>query len=309
MRLTDYGNMYGAVSFYSAMGSAGVRPIIGYEAYVASGRRDDRNSAVQAGERPYYNLVLLARDRTGYENLVQLSSRAFTEGLHYKPRIDLELLSQYSEGLIGLSGGTGGAVNHFLNDRDTGRATQAAKELETIFGRGNFYLEVCDHGLEEQTELIKRVVGLSRAAEIPIVATNDAHYLTEEDARAHELMQCIGEGRTAAPGGSRLGTSKMYLRTPEEMWKLFGSELPDVLNNTLEIAQSCYVDLKLDDQNLVLPRYPIPADSGCSTLAEYFELQVANGFEDRRQTMLNRCRTPGVLSTTSIPIRNVSTEK
>ncbi len=284
--LTDYGNMYGAVSFYSAMGSAGVRPVIGYEAFVASGRRDDRNSAVQAGERPYYNLVLLARDLTGYENLVQLSSRAFTEGLHHKPRIDLELLGQYSQGLVALSGGMGGAVNHFLNNRDTDRATQAAKELETIFGRGNFYLEICDHGLEEQSELIKRVVGLSRATEIPLVATNDTHYLTEEDARAHELMQCIGEGRTVTPGGSRSGSSRMYLRSADEMWAVFGNELPEALNNTLEISQSCYVDLKLDDQNLVLPRYPIPSDSGCSTLAEYFELQVANGFEDRKHTML-----------------------
>ncbi len=293
--LTDYGNMYGAVSFYSAMGSAGVRPIIGYEAYVASTSRSDRNSSVQAGERPYYNLVLLARDRTGYQNLVQLSSRAFTEGLHHKPRIDLELLSEYSEGLTALSGGMGGAVNHFLNNRDSARATKVAKDLEEIFGRGNFYLEVCDHGLEEHTELIKRVVGLSRATEIPLVATNDAHYLTEEDARAHELMQCIGEGRTVAPGGTRSGTSKMYLRSAEEMWALFGHELPEALNNTLEIAQSCFVDLNLDSQDLVLPRYPIPENSGCTTLAEYFELQVAEGFERRKETMLQPLQNRGRL--------------
>jgi DNA polymerase-3 subunit alpha len=293
--LTDYGNMYGAVSFYSAMGSATIRPIIGYEAFVASTTRDDRNSAVQAGERPYYNLVLLARDPAGYQNLVQLSSRAFTEGFHHKPRIDLELLSQYCDGLIGLSGGTGGAVAHFLNNRDTARATQVAKELESIFGPGNFYLEISDHGLEEQTELIKRTVGLSRAAEIPLVATNDAHYLNEEDARAHELMRCIGEGRTVGPDGSRAGTSKMYVRSADEMWALFGAELPEALNNTLEIAQSCVVDLKLDEQNLILPCYPIPADSKCSTLAEYFELQVAEGFDERKQTMLQPLQAAGRL--------------
>ncbi|MCC7306148.1 MAG: DNA polymerase III subunit alpha [Acidobacteria bacterium] len=293
--LTDYGNMYGAVSFYSAMGSAGVRPIIGYEAYIAPAGRADRSSAIQAGERPYYNLVLLARDITGYRNLVELSSRAFTEGFHYKPRIDLELLAQYSDGLIGLSAGLGGAVAHFLNNRDVARATKAVKEMESIFGHGNFFLEIADHGLDEQAELIKRVVGLSRSAEIPLVATNDAHYLTVEDARAHAVMQCIGEGRTLAPGAEQTGSSRMYLRSREEMWDIFGSELPDALNNTLDIAQSCFVDLALDDQDLVLPRYPIPPDSGCGTPAQYFELMVAEGFEERKATKLLPLESAGRL--------------
>lgn len=293
--LTDYGNMYGAVSFYSAMGSAGVRPIIGYEAYIAPAGRADRSSAIQAGERPYYNLVLLARDITGYRNLVELSSRAFTEGFHYKPRIDLELLAQCSDGLIGLSAGLGGAVAHFLNNRDVARATKAVKEMESIFGHGNFFLEIADHGLDEQAELIKRVVGLSRSAEIPLVATNDAHYLTVEDARAHAVMQCIGEGRTLAPGAEQTGSSRMYLRSREEMWDIFGSELPDALNNTLDIAQSCFVDLALDDQELVLPRYPIPPDSGCGTPAQYFELMVAEGFEERKATKLLPLESAGRL--------------
>lgn len=292
--LTDYGNMFGAVSFYSAMGSAGVRPIIGYEAFVASTSREDRNSTVGAGERPYYNLVLLARDLTGYRNLVQLASRAFTEGFHHKPRIDMDLLSRYSEGLVGLSGGPGGAIAHFLSSRDTGRAMQTAKDLEAIFGSGNFYLEISDHGLEEQAELITRTVGLSRASEIPLVATNDAHYLTEDDARAHEIMRCIGEGRPVVAGGHPASNQK-YLRTADEMWQLFGRELPEALNNTLEIAQSCTVDLNLDVENLILPRYPIPDDSDCKTLAEYFEMQVKNGFEERRRTMLQPMRTAGKL--------------
>ena len=294
--LTDYGNMYGAVSFYSTMRSAGVRPIIGYEAFVASTSREDRNSSVRAGERPYYNLVLLARDLAGYQNLVQLSSRAYTEGFHYKPRIDLELLEQYSEGLIGLSGGSGGAVANFLASRDTEKAVAAAKTLESIFGRGNFFLEISDHGLEEQAELIKRTVGLSRAEEIPLVATNDAHYLTMDDARAHEVMLCIGEGRTVRPGGETENAVRTrYVRTADEMWELFGAELPEALTNTLEIAQGCAVDLALDDDNLILPRYPIPEDSNCSTLAEYFELKVAEGFEDRKRSMLMPLQTAGKL--------------
>ncbi|MCC6327079.1 MAG: DNA polymerase III subunit alpha [Acidobacteria bacterium] len=293
--LTDYGNMYGAVSFYSAMSSAGVRPIIGYEAYVASAGRADRSSAVQAGERPYYNLVLLARDVTGYQNLVELSSRAFTEGFHHKPRIDLDLLGKYSRGLIGLSAAAGGAVAHFLHNRDVARATKAAKEMEAILGRGNFFLEISDHGLDEDADLIRRVVGLSRSTEIPIVAGNNAHYLTEEDARAHAVMQCIGEGRTLAPGSAQTGSTKMYVRSREEMWDIFGGELPEALNNTLEIAQGCFVDLNLESQDLVLPRFPIPEDSGCTTPAEYFELQVAEGFEQRKAAKLLPLQAAGRL--------------
>ena len=294
--VTDLGNMYGAVSFYGAMRSAGVRPIIGYEAFVASGRLSESGSAIVAGERPYYNLVLLARDLTGYQNLVRLSSKAFTEGFHHKPRIDLDLLAANSEGLIALSGGAGGWIAHYLASGNDEKALTAAKELESILGKGNFYLEVLDHGLDEQTENIRKIAELSRTTGIPMVAGNDARYLTEADARAHEVMLCIGEGRTVRLGGELSnGSSKFYLRSAEEMWEIFGDELPEALNNTLEIAQSCELDLAIDDQNLILPRYPIPTDSNCQTLAEYFELQVANGFEERKRTMLLPLQEAGTL--------------
>ena len=257
--------------------------------------RTESNSAVQAGERPYYNLVLLARDIEGYQNLVQWSSKAFTEGFYHKPRIDLDLLSSYSKGLIALSGGIEGSVGHFLSNRDTARALESAKELESIFGRGNFYLEICDHGLQESPEAIKRTVGLSRMADIPLVATNNAHYLNEDDAGAYDVMQCIGEGRTVRLAGSDGRPTKMYVRSAAEMWDLFGSELPESLTNTLEIAQACTVDLSLDDQNLILPNYPIPPESNCSTLAEYFELQVQNGFEERRESQLLPLQSAGRL--------------
>jgi DNA polymerase III subunit alpha len=293
--LTDYGNMYGAISFYNVLSSAGIRPIIGYEAFVASTDRRDRSSSIHAGERPYYNLVLLARDMTGYQNLVQLASRGFTEGLHHKPRVDMELLSRFSGGLTALSGGTTGAVGHFLSSRETERAAKAARDLEDIFGKGSFYLEVFDHGLQEQAEMIKRTVGLSRSLEIPLVATNNAHYLNEDDARAHDLMLCIGEGRTARSGVPESGTTKLYVRPADEMWRLFGSELPEALNNTLEIAETCTLDLNLDSQELILPQYPIPAESACSTTTEYFELQVANGFAERRASKLEPLRLAGKL--------------
>ncbi len=285
--ITDYGNMYGAVSFYSAMSSAGVRPILGYEAFVASNSLSEAGSSVSAGERPYYNLILLARDLTGYENLVRLSSKAFTEGFHHKPRIDLDLLAANSGGLIGLSGGGGGSIAHYLSSGNDDKAFEAAKNFESILGKGSFYLEISDHGLDEQAELNRRIVEVSRLTGIPVVAGNDARYLTEADARAHEVMLCIGEGRTVRSGGELSnGSSKYYVRSADEMWALFGDELPEALNNTLEIAQACAIDLALDDESLILPDYPIPADSDCETLAEYFELQVAHGLEERTQTML-----------------------
>lgn len=294
--ITDLGNMYGAVSFYSAMASAGVRPILGYEAFVASSSLTDGSSAVKAGERPYYNLVLLARDLEGYQNLVRLSSKAFTDGFHHKPRIDLDLLAEYSSGVTALSGGSGGSIAHYLLSGDHDKAVDAAKKFESIFGRGNFYLEILDHGLDEQRSQIREIVELSRTTGIPLAAGNDARYMTETDARAHEVMLCIGEGRTLRPGGELThGSSKFYLRSAEEMWQLFGDELPEALNNTLEIAESCVVDLAIDDQNLVLPNFPIPADSNCSSLAEYFELQVSNGLEERKRSVLQPMLESGTL--------------
>ena len=285
--ITDYGNMYGAVSFYNSMRSAGIRPIIGYEAFVAGASRFDRTSAVQAGEKPYYNLVLLAKDLAGYYNLVYLSSKAFTEGFHHKARIDLDILANHSQGLIALSGGHDGAVAHHLKTGDAAKALDTAKTLESIFGSGNFYLEVQDHDTETDANNIKATVELSKTSGIPIVAANDAHYLTEADSRAHEVMLCIGEGRTLSESGQGvLPTSKYYVRSADEMWSLFGGELPESLTNTLEIAEMCDLSLSVGDDNLILPNYPIPADSKCEDLSSYFEEKVAEGFEERKETVL-----------------------
>lgn len=285
--ITDYGNMYGAVSFYSTMGSAGIRPIVGYEALVVPNKLADSGSSLAAGERPYYNLVLLAKDLAGYRNLVRLSSKAFTEGFHHKPRIDLDLLTAHGSGLIALTGGGDGFIGHHLDRGDTARALAAAKNLESILGAGNVYLEIQDHGLEEERARTKQIVELSKATGIPLVASNDARYLTADDARAHEVMLCIGEGRTVRTGGElTLGSSQYHVRSADEMWSVFGSELPEALKNTLEIAEICRLDLAIDDQNLILPHYPIPLESNCSTLTEYFELQVASGFEEVKRSRL-----------------------
>lgn len=281
--ITDYGNMYGAISFYNTMKANGIHPIIGYEAYVTFGSRFEKSAALKSGERPYYHLVLLAKDLDGYYNLAHLASKAFTEGFHYKPRIDLEILAEFSKGLIGISGGFKGAVWHYLNQNNFAEAQIKAKLFEDIFGTGNFFLEIQDHGLPEEKQLHKSLVELSAKTGIDLVATNDTHYLTAEDARAHELLYCISEGKTVNDASrTTLKNPNYYLRSAEEMWQIFGSELPGTLHKTLEIAEMCQMKLPGGD-NLTLPNFPIPSESHCRTTDEYFEAVVLEGFETRKK--------------------------
>lgn len=285
--LTDYGNMYGAVSFYNAMRSNGLRPILGYDAFVASGSRFDRNSSLMAGERPYYQLVLLARNFEGYQNLVSLASMAFTEGYHHKPRIDYELLGRYSGGLIALTGGSDGAIRHYLKQGDKLRLSQTIQQLSEILGKDYLFLELQDHGVGDDLETNREIAEVARRNNLQIVATNDVHYLTEDDAKAHEVLLCLGDGRTINdPARSSLPTSKFYLRTADEMWEIFGAEFPDALENTLRIAEMCDTSLPTGEGSLTLPTFPIPSDSACKTTNEYFRKVVADGFEERRKSVL-----------------------
>lgn len=283
--ITDFGNMFGAISFYNQMKAAELHPVIGYEAYFTFESRFDKESSVKAGERPYYNLVLLAKDLEGYYNLAYLASKAFTEGFHHKPRIDLEILAQKSSGLIGLSSSFNGAIWHFLRRDNFLKAFENAKLLEEIFGRGNFFIEIQDHGLDSEKGIQKDLVSLSRKAEIPLVATNDAFYLTGEDARAHEILMAIGEGKTINDHTRTVFEKpNYYLRSSEEMWEIFGKDLPESLENTLRIAETCRVEFPKKSK-LSLPNYPIPADSECETVDEYFEKVVAEGFEKRKNNV------------------------
>lgn len=293
--VTDYGNMFGAISFYNTMKAGGIHPILGYEAFLTFGSRFDKGMSLKSGERPFYHLVLLAKNLEGYQNLVYLASKAYTEGWHYKPRIDLELLAEKSGGLIGLSSGYKGAVWHFLRENDEEKALKNAGVFQEIFGDENFYLEIQDHGVEEERQLSRKIVSLSKKAGIPLVATNDAHYLNEEDARAHEILLCIGEGKTINDGTRTVfPNTKYYLRSAEEMWAIFGRELPEALNNTLKIAESCRVEFALGN-NLALPRYPIPPDAGCETIEEYFETVAKEGFDERKQTVWDKLAESGEL--------------
>ncbi len=256
--MTDHGNMYGAITFYNTMKAKGIKPIIGCETYLAIGSRKDRAGATAAGEKRNHHLILLAKDLEGYKNLSRLTSKAFTEGFYYKPRIDKELLAKHSKGLIALSSCMSGVPSALLaQDRFADAATQAL-EFEEIMGKGNYFLEIQEHGLDAQDRIRKPLVELSKKTGIPLVATNDAHYLMPDDARAHDLLLCIGSGKTVNDENRlRYKTPNFYVRSSDEMWQIFGDELPEALNRTVEIADMC--DLELPKGINYLPNYPIPA--------------------------------------------------
>jgi DNA polymerase-3 subunit alpha len=206
--MTDHGNMYGAITFYNTMKKAGIKPIIGCETYVATGSRKDRGGRPGPGEKINHHLILLAKDFEGYRNLSRLTSKAFTEGFYYKPRIDRELLAQHSKGLIALSACMSGVPSALLAKDCPEEAATAALEFEEIMGKGNYFLEIQEHGLEPQARIRKPLVELSKRTGIPLVATNDSHYLMPDDARAHDVLLCIGSGKTVTncptPCGARL---------------------------------------------------------------------------------------------------------
>src|SRR5882762_8078710 len=283
--MTDHGNMFGAISFYNTMKGRGIKPIIGCETYITRGSRKDR-AASAPGEKANYHLILLAKDLEGYRNLVRLTSKAYTEGFYYKPRIDRELLAEHSKGLIALSACLSGVPSAALARENFDEAAAAAVEFEEIMGKENYFLEIQEHGLEAQQRIRKPLVELSQRTGVPLVATNDAHYLTPEDARAHDVLLCIGSGKTVNDTNRlRYASPNFYVRSPEEMWRIFGSELPDALTRTVEIAERC--DLKLPENVNHLPNYPIPEGEGASA-DDYFEKVVREGFERRRQRVWER---------------------
>ncbi|CAN5392621.1 DNA polymerase III subunit alpha [soil metagenome] len=296
--ITDYGNMYGAVSFFNAMCANGLTPIVGYEAYLKFGSRFDQSSAVDAGERGYYHLILLASNLKGYQSLVHLSSKAFTEGFFHKPRIDVEILSSHSSGLIGLSAGFDGSVGHFLANGNEEKALKSAKTLEDILGAGNFFLEIQDHADERGQKLTTSTVNLSKKSGIALVATNDVHYLNQDDARAQQTLIAIGEGRTVSDSSRDTSRAVRYLRSAEEMWNIFGAELPESLTNTIRIAEMCDLDIPQGDEVRQLPNYPIPVDSGYTEIDDYFEKVLRDGFEDRKKTEWEPMLTLGTLKHT-----------
>ncbi len=285
--ITDYGNLYGAITFYNNLKANGIKPIIGYEAIMTFDSRFERSASIKAGEKPFYHLILLAKNLQGYQNLVYMASKAFTEGFHHKPRIDVELLSEKSEGLIGISSANYGAVHHYLATDNIRQSLEKSQLFNDILGKENFFVEIKDHGLENDHKINRRIVEFAGKNDISLVATNDAHYLTEEDAGAHEILMCIGEGKTITESTrTTMGSSKFYVRSAEEMWDIFGDELPHALNNTLKITEMCQTELP-NSAELTLPSFPIPPDANCRTTDEYFEKVVLEGFEARNRSVWN----------------------
>src|SRR5947199_3371142 len=279
--MTDHGNMYGAISFYNTMKARGIKPIIGCETYIAPGSRKDRAGRAAPGEKANFHLILLAKNYEGYRNLSRLTSKAFTEGFYYKPRIDKELLAQHSKGLIALSSCMSGVPSALLAQNRFDEAAAAATEFEEILGKGNYFLEIQEHGLEPQARIRKPLVELSKRTGIPLVATNDAHYLMPDDARAHDVLLCIGSGKTVSDQNRlRYGTPNFYVRSPNEMWNIFGAELPEALRRTVEIAETC--DLTLPKGVNYLPNYPIPESDPRLSADEYFEKTVRGGYQTRK---------------------------
>ena len=278
--ITDLGNMYGSVAFFNAMKDAGIKPIIGYEAHLASGSRFEHTSAVEAGERPFYNIVLLATNLEGYMNLAYIASKAFTEGLYHRPRIDMELLLEKSSGLVCLSGGSDGPISHFLTSGNEAKAKEVAGQFSEIFGKDRFYLEVQDR---QNAELNKEIVAFAAKASLPFVATNDVYYLNQEDARAREALIAIASGRSLPTANASIIDSRQYLRSAEEMWDIFGDELPESLYNTLKITEMCDLVIPQGDDERQLPKFPIPAEFNSLSEDDYLEKVLWDGFEERKR--------------------------
>jgi DNA polymerase-3 subunit alpha len=291
--MTDHGNIYGAVSFYSEMKSHGIKPIIGCEVYLAPTSRFDKPET-RKGEKPYNHMILLAKDREGYHNLARLTSRAFKEGFYRKPRIDREILSEFSGGLVGLSACLSGVPQSHLKNGKLDEAAKCALEFQDILGKGNYFLEIQDHQLEDQQKINKNLVALAKKTGIPLVATNDAHYLFRDDYEAHDVMLCIGTGRTVNDTDRmKFGGPQWYVRSPEEMAEIFRDLCPDAVGRTAEVAEMCDLKLPLGENHL--PVFPIPKDQGDISIEEYFEKVVREGYEKRRATVWDRLQSAGQL--------------
>ena len=271
--LTDHGVMFGAVDFYKACKKEGVKPIIGCEVYVAPRTRFDKEPNI---DNHYYHLILLAKNQTGYKNLSYLVSMGFTEGFYYKPRIDYEILEKYHEGLICLSACLAGHVNREILNNNLEKAEEVALWYKRVFGE-DYYLEIQPNGLPEQILANQKLIEISKKLDIPLVATNDAHYLKKEDAYNHEILLCIQTGKKMTDEDRmRMGTDEFYLKSPEEMIEYF-KNVPEAIENTVKIAEKCNVDFEFG--NTKLPNYEVPKEF--KTHADYFKKLARDGLVNR----------------------------
>lgn len=253
--ITDHGVMFGVIDFYRAAKAAGIRPVLGCEVYVAPGSRFDKE-AVGSGDDRYYHLVLLAENDLGYHNLMKIVSRGFTEGYYYKPRVDLALLRQYHEGIIALSACLAGEVQRDILRGMYEEAKEAALRYQDIFGKGNFFLELQDHGLPQQRQANQALLRMSQETGIELVATNDIHYTYAEDEKPHDMLLCIQTGKKLSDEKRmRYEGGQYYIKSEEEMRELFPYAL-NALENTQKIAERCNVEIEFGVTKL--PKYDVP---------------------------------------------------
>jgi DNA polymerase-3 subunit alpha len=252
--ITDHGVMYGCIEFYKECRKHGIKPIIGCEVYVAPGSRFDRE--ISHGDDRYYHLILLAENNTGYQNLIKIVSAGFIDGYYYKPRVDLELLKKYHEGLIATSGCTFGFIPRAIIDDDYEKAKGIANQYIDIFGKENFYLEIQNHGLDEQIVATRGLIKLSKELGLELIATNDCHYLNKEDSYSHEVLLCIQTGKKMNDlDRFKFETNEVYVKTPQEMKEAF-KNFPTALSNTCKVAERCNVTFEFG--HTILPNFDTP---------------------------------------------------
>ena len=271
--ITDHGVMHGCIDFYLECKKQGIKPIIGCEVYVAPRTRFDK---VHGIDNARYHLVLLAKNYNGYKNLIKLVSAAWTEGFYTKPRVDHDLLKQYHEDLICLSACLAGEIPRALMKNDYESAKNTAKWYKEVFGEGNYYLEIQDHGLDEQKKTNPYIIQIARELDIPLVATNDAHYIAKEDAEIQKILLCIQTKHTISEDtGMGFSTDEFYVKSGEEMLSLF-PEYPEAIANTNKVAEMCNVEFEFG--NTILPNYEVPDNMDHF---EYFKGLCYDGFVKR----------------------------
>ncbi|MBR6614859.1 MAG: DNA polymerase III subunit alpha, partial [Lachnospiraceae bacterium] len=297
MAITDHGAMFGVIDFYRAARENGIKPILGCEVYVSPASRFDRENV--NGEDRYYHLVLLAENNEGYQNLMKIVSKGYVDGFYYKPRVDMEVLEQYHEGLIALSACLAGEVARFLQRGLYEEAKAAAEKYRRVFGDGNYFLELQDHGIPMQRQVNQGLLRLSRELNIPLVATNDCHYINAEDWEPHDILLCIQTGKKVADENRmRYEGGQYYVKSEEEMRQLFGY-VPQALENTHRIAERCNVEIEFGVTKL--PKYEVPEGFDSWTYLQYlckkgFSERYPNGgknLADRLEYELNTIKSMG----------------
>lgn len=276
LAMTDHGNLFGAITFYEKAIALGIKPIIGCETYIAPQSRFEKKGAAGVKEACYH-LPLLARNHEGYANLMALSSIGYLQGFYYRPRIDREVLAKHGKGLIGLSGCLASEVPQMIMKGDEAGARKAAGEYAEIFGKNHFYLELQSHGIEDQLKVNKVLVKMAKELNLPLVCTNDCHYLEREDAKWHDILLCLQTGKTLAnPDRMKYATDEFYFKSPEEMKLLFKDHL-DAVKSTITIAEAC--NLEIQFETLHLPKFPLPKEH--DTLDSYLAVKCREGLKSR----------------------------